>query len=116
MGIQPGPLPSGLLPGDRSPGIYRRAQRRRTTTGVPHHSGECLLPVVYGRFCHHPCEAACNRGKADEHFKIRASKRFAADSERIGGKAPERAMRVYRERIGVFVSGRRVCTLYVTRS
>jgi NADPH-dependent glutamate synthase beta subunit-like oxidoreductase len=39
------------------------------------------FPAVCGRVCHHPCEAACNRGAEDEPIAIDALKRFAADYE-----------------------------------
>jgi len=39
------------------------------------------FPAVCGRVCHHPCEAACNRGAEDEPIAIDAIKRFAADYE-----------------------------------
>jgi len=39
------------------------------------------LPAICGRVCHHPCEAACNRGKYDQPVAIDAIKRFAADYE-----------------------------------
>lgn len=32
-----------------------------------------------GRFCDHPCETACNRGKFDEPVDIKALERFVAD-------------------------------------
>jgi heterodisulfide reductase subunit A-like polyferredoxin len=37
------------------------------------------LPAICGRVCHHPCEAACKRGKVDEPVAIDSIKRFVAD-------------------------------------
>jgi heterodisulfide reductase subunit A-like polyferredoxin len=37
------------------------------------------LPAICGRVCHHPCEAACMRGKVDEPVAIDFIKRFVAD-------------------------------------
>ncbi len=42
----------------------------------------CPLPGICGRVCNHPCEAACERGRADEAIAIRSLKRFVADLER----------------------------------
>ena len=42
----------------------------------------CPLPGICGRICHHPCELACRRGRADDPVAIRALKRFVADQER----------------------------------
>ena len=40
------------------------------------------LPVICGRVCTHPCEAACQRGEVDEPIAIRDLKRFLTDWER----------------------------------
>ena len=37
------------------------------------------LPIVCGRVCYAPCEAACNRGQMDEPIAIRELKRFVTD-------------------------------------
>ncbi|MGD2138009.1 MAG: FAD-dependent oxidoreductase [Gammaproteobacteria bacterium] len=37
------------------------------------------LPAVTGRVCHHPCEAACNRGQYDEPIAIHNVERFLGD-------------------------------------
>ncbi len=42
----------------------------------------CPLPGICGRVCHHPCETACRRKRADEAIAIRALKRVVADMER----------------------------------
>jgi NADPH-dependent glutamate synthase beta subunit-like oxidoreductase len=57
------------------------------------------FPAIAGRVCHHPCEAACNRGGYDEPLAIRALERCVGDSalERGWTFAPpvrERAERV----------------------
>lgn len=59
----------------------------------------CPLPGICGRVCHHPCEAACRRGRTDEPIAIRALKRFVADQERefplpAPPPGPARAQRV----------------------
>ncbi len=45
------------------------------------------LPSICGRVCHHPCEAACNRGYQDQPVAIDALKRFASDYEMALRKA-----------------------------
>jgi NADPH-dependent glutamate synthase beta subunit-like oxidoreductase len=37
------------------------------------------LPSVCGYVCHHPCEAACTRGRVDDPLSIRSLKRFLAE-------------------------------------
>ncbi len=37
------------------------------------------LPGVCGRVCHHPCEAACNRGEYDDPVSVNSLERFLAD-------------------------------------
>ena len=37
------------------------------------------LPSVCGYVCHHPCEAACTRGRVDDSLSIRSLKRFLAE-------------------------------------
>ncbi|MFC1823852.1 FAD-dependent oxidoreductase [Thermodesulfobacteriota bacterium] len=37
------------------------------------------FPSICGRVCHHPCEAACNRGEIDEPVAIKALHRYLAD-------------------------------------
>jgi formate dehydrogenase beta subunit len=37
------------------------------------------LPAITGRVCHHPCEAACNRGQYDEAVGIHNVERFLGD-------------------------------------
>lgn len=54
------------------------------------------LPGICGRVCHHPCEAACNRGMVDEPLAICMLKRSAADYElklRTEGKPPSKPRR-----------------------
>ena len=45
--------------------------------------------AVCGYVCHHPCEAACERGRFDDPIAIRALKRFAVDKAAEMGAAPE---------------------------
>lgn len=42
-------------------------------------TGSNPFPAVTGRICHHPCEAACNRGGYDEALAIRRLERFVGD-------------------------------------
>jgi NADPH-dependent glutamate synthase beta subunit-like oxidoreductase len=37
------------------------------------------FPAITGRICHHPCEAACNRGAHDEALSICQLERFVGD-------------------------------------
>jgi NADPH-dependent glutamate synthase beta subunit-like oxidoreductase len=37
------------------------------------------FPAIAGRICHHPCEAACNRGAHDEALSICKLERFVGD-------------------------------------
>ncbi|MBE7420761.1 MAG: FAD-dependent oxidoreductase [Ideonella sp.] len=37
------------------------------------------FPAISGRICHHPCEAACNRGTHDEALSICKLERFVGD-------------------------------------
>jgi heterodisulfide reductase subunit A len=37
------------------------------------------LPSICGYICHHPCEAACTRGRVDDPLSIRSVKKFVAD-------------------------------------
>lgn len=45
------------------------------------------LPAVTGRVCHHPCEAACNRGRYDEAIAIHNVERFLGDEALRSGWA-----------------------------
>jgi len=48
------------------------------------------LPSVVGRVCHHPCEAACVRGRIDEPVAICSLKRVPADlAAEYGHLAPQ---------------------------
>ena len=42
---------------------------------------EMPFPGICGRICPHPCEAECNRGKADKPIAIEYLKRFLADRD-----------------------------------
>ena len=50
------------------------------------------FPGICGRVCHHPCEAACTRGKMDEPLGIQFLHRYLADLDRRSGSPylPER--------------------------
>jgi heterodisulfide reductase subunit A-like polyferredoxin len=64
------------------------------------------FPAICGRICNHRCEEACNRAKLDEAVNIRALKRVVTDRvyerERV---PPERAERMYEERVAVIGAG-----------
>ena len=47
------------------------------------------FPAICGYVCHHPCEAACERGRFGDPIAIRALKRFAVDKAAEMGAAPE---------------------------
>ncbi|MBN2341443.1 MAG: FAD-dependent oxidoreductase [Deltaproteobacteria bacterium] len=51
---------------------------RQAITTIKEHNP---FPLVCGRVCPHPCEAACRRGDHDEPIAINPLKRFAADYE-----------------------------------
>ncbi len=56
--------------------------------------------------CHHPCEAACTRGKVDEPIDIRGLKRFVADSMlKEGWDSPEPFEKFRKEKVAVVGSG-----------
>jgi len=61
------------------------------------------FPASVGRVCHHPCEAACNRGKVDEPIAICALKRFVADHQ--AGEPITPLERKYPEEVAVVGSG-----------
>lgn len=46
------------------------------------------FPAVAGRICHHPCEAACNRGAHDEALSICRLERWVGDAALEQGWAP----------------------------
>ncbi len=49
------------------------------------------LPSVCGYVCHHPCEAACTRGHADDPLSIRSLKKFLAEYDKGHLHPPARA-------------------------
>jgi len=67
------------------------------------------FPGVIGRICTRPCEAACNRGLADQPVAICALKRFVADKELVEGpavgKLEERPAMPTGKRVAVIGSG-----------
>jgi heterodisulfide reductase subunit A-like polyferredoxin len=46
------------------------------------------FPSICGYVCHHPCEAACDRGRYDDPIAIRALKRFAVEKAAEIGWTP----------------------------
>ncbi|HUY19066.1 MAG TPA: FAD-dependent oxidoreductase [Candidatus Binataceae bacterium] len=62
----------------------------RLAEGDPKAAWETLveanpLPAITGRVCHHPCEAACNRGQYDEPLAIHGVERTLGDQAIAGG-------------------------------
>jgi len=61
------------------------------------------LPSVYGRVCHHPCEAEYNRKVVDSAIAIEWLKRYAADNGKSEKPAP--VPRTRKERVAIVGSG-----------
>ena len=59
------------------------------------------FPAIAGRICHHPCEAACNRGGHDEALSICRLERFVGDAALAQGWA-EGFLRDYADDIPVW--------------
>jgi heterodisulfide reductase subunit A-like polyferredoxin len=62
------------------------------------------LPMICGRVCNHPCEAACLRGQIDEPVAIDALKRYVADHYLDQAPLPEAPKR-HSERVAIIGSG-----------
>ncbi len=62
------------------------------------------LPSVCGYVCHHPCEAACTRGRVDDPLSIRSLKRFLAEYDRGKPKTPV-AKRLRNKKVVILGSG-----------
>ncbi len=64
------------------------------------------IPSVTGRVCHHPCEAACNRGRYDSPIAIHHVERFLGDQAlREGWDYPLSPPPAEAPRIGVVGAG-----------
>lgn len=63
------------------------------------------FPAIAGRICHHPCEAACNRGGFDEPLAICKLERFVGDVALEQGWAFEPPVVERAERVAVFGGG-----------
>jgi len=63
------------------------------------------LPATVGRVCHHPCEAACNRGGYDAPLAICALERHIGDLALAEGWRHQPVPIVRKERIAVVGSG-----------
>ncbi len=63
------------------------------------------FPAIAGRICHHPCEAACNRGGFDEALAICKLERFVGDAAIEQGWAFEPPAVELEERIAVVGGG-----------
>jgi NADPH-dependent glutamate synthase beta subunit-like oxidoreductase len=68
-------------------------------------TGNNPFPAIVGRVCHHPCEAACNRGGYDAPLSICALERYIGDRALAEGWRHEPAPRARRERIAVVGGG-----------
>ena len=58
------------------------------------------FPAIAGRICHHPCEAACNRGAYDESVSICKLERWVGDAALAEGWMPAAPPPPVRERGG----------------
>ncbi|MDL1860754.1 FAD-dependent oxidoreductase [Betaproteobacteria bacterium PRO7] len=63
------------------------------------------FPAIAGRICHHPCEAACNRGGFDEPLAICKLERFVGDAAIEQGWAFEPPPVERAERVAVVGGG-----------
>jgi len=63
------------------------------------------FPAVTGRICHHPCEAACNRGSFDEAIAVCALERSIGDRALAEGWRFPQTPSARRERIAVIGGG-----------
>ncbi|MFN3566890.1 MAG: NAD(P)-binding protein [Burkholderiaceae bacterium] len=63
------------------------------------------FPAIAGRVCHHPCEAACNRGGFDEPLAICKLERFVGDTAIEHGWAFEPPVVERAERVAVVGGG-----------
>ncbi len=64
------------------------------------------FPGICGRVCNSRCEDACSRGNLDEPVNIHLLKRFVTDKVYAGERVPpERAERVFEERVAVVGAG-----------
>ena len=61
------------------PGFIAAISHGKYAEGLRLIKKEMPFPAICGRVCPHPCEAKCNRGKADEPVAIEYLKRFLAD-------------------------------------
>jgi NADPH-dependent glutamate synthase beta subunit-like oxidoreductase len=63
------------------------------------------FPAIVGRVCHHPCEAACNRGGYDAPLSICALERYVGDRALAEGWRHEPVPVARRERIAIVGGG-----------
>jgi NADPH-dependent glutamate synthase beta subunit-like oxidoreductase len=63
------------------------------------------FPAVSGRICHHPCEAACNRGEFDEAINISRLERFVGDMAIQQGWTYPKNQESRKERVAIVGSG-----------
>lgn len=63
------------------------------------------FPAVAGRICHHPCEAACNRGALDEALAICKLERFVGDRAIAAGWAFARPVIEHAGQVAVIGAG-----------
>jgi NADPH-dependent glutamate synthase beta subunit-like oxidoreductase len=62
------------------------------------------LPSICGYICHHPCEAACTRGRVDDPLSIRSLKKFVADYD-DGHLNPPAREKAKNKKIAIIGSG-----------
>jgi hypothetical protein len=72
-------LPPGLPGGRRHRHLDRPGAQRRPARRLAHAGAHNPFPAIAGRICHHPCEAACNRGGHDEALSICRLERYVGD-------------------------------------
>ena len=63
------------------------------------------FPAVAGRICHHPCEAACNRGGYDESLAICKLERLVGDLALENGWAFDAPATERKERVAIVGAG-----------
>ncbi|MEW6690719.1 MAG: FAD-dependent oxidoreductase, partial [Pseudomonadota bacterium] len=63
------------------------------------------FPAIAGRVCHHPCEAACNRGGYDAPLSVCALERFAGDRALAEGWRHAEVRVARKQRIAVVGGG-----------
>jgi NADPH-dependent glutamate synthase beta subunit-like oxidoreductase len=63
------------------------------------------FPAIVGRVCHHPCEAACNRGEYDAPLAVCSLERYVGDRALAEGWRLEPAPVARKERVAIVGGG-----------